>query len=1061
MRDKSRGSTTVHAKTTRPEIGSIVRRGNLFARLDGAAGRTVAWISGPAGAGKSTLAASYVEVRGFKSAWYHLDPDDGDVATFFHYLRHAARRIVDGNRQLPTPSSLGAENIASYSRKFFRHLFEGVKAPAALVLDNLNYLAADGLLCSALEAGLTQVPRHCCVVVTSRNEPPAALARMRAGGEMVCIDADDLRVTLDELTEIAGLRGKPLALETAVRLQERTEGWAAGVVLMLEHAKIAGEIAELDREATPKVIFDYLAGEIFDHFPAETQQLLLRIACLPRMTAEIAREISGVDKAGRILLNLVHNDYFVNEVVGHDSRIFQLHPLLQDFVRARAAADLPEAVGPAALARAAALLRDTGQFEDAVALFVECKDWSSVAAIALNLADEMLADGRRDLLAGWLELLPPEMIDNDPQLLQALAASRMYTSPRTARHQFEKAYAGFRGRNDTHGMIRSCCGIIDATVFEFDDLAPLDRWMEEFQRLSVPGVDSAEAAATIIRAMLMRNPGNPAFAPLLGVVVGAQARSKSACHPRIEITRAMAELLRGDFVTADTILGGVPADPADPSTKVGHQLAVSLRHFLDGEFGEAQRLAGEGIATADAEGINSYQGWLRIILAAAALGKGDLEEARNRLRAFEGEVPKRGDRAIVHYLRGWLAAIEKDVVGAQREIKIALLLASEVGSHWIEWFARLAMAQAFGAAGSLHEAESQVRSAMALAERLASPLLQMSTLFVEAAGHLHGGNDASALTTLRSALSLGRVHGFRHVIGLTPALLARLYALALRNDIETEYARNLVGRAGLAPPPAALRLRQWPWTFQIMTFGGFKLLQGAQPIEVSARASGRPAELLKVLVALGGSNVRADTLAEALWPRIDADYASRSLSVTIHRLRTNVFETEGAVIHRDGRISLNTAMFRIDTWALEQLMAEMDAQLREPDSPGSAAAAQALADEALSLYRGPFLQDDAEQPSYIACREQVRSRLLRVLARSAKRMESAGLSDAAIDCYLRCIDADDLCEAFYRNLMMCHQRRGEIVESLSVYERLRTVLAARLKSLPSPETQAVYAALHR
>jgi hypothetical protein len=45
--------------------------------------------------------------------------------------------------------------------------------------------------------------------------------------------------------------------------------------------------------------------------------------------------------------------------------------------------------------------------------------------------------------------------------------------------------------------------------------------------------------------------------------------------------------------------------------------------------------------------------------------------------------------------------------------------------------------------------------------------------------------------------------------------------------------------------------------------------------------------------------------------------------------------------------------------------------------------------------------------------------------------------------------------------MMCHQRRGEIAESLSVYERLRTVLAARLKSLPSPETQAVYAALHR
>ena len=34
-----------------------------FARLDGAPGRTVAWISGPPGSGKTSLAASYVEAR--------------------------------------------------------------------------------------------------------------------------------------------------------------------------------------------------------------------------------------------------------------------------------------------------------------------------------------------------------------------------------------------------------------------------------------------------------------------------------------------------------------------------------------------------------------------------------------------------------------------------------------------------------------------------------------------------------------------------------------------------------------------------------------------------------------------------------------------------------------------------------------------------------------------------------------------------------------------------------------------------------------------------------------
>ena len=57
------------------------------------------------------------------------------------------------------------------------------------------------------------------------------------------------------------------------------------------------------------------------------------------------------------------------------------------------------------------------------------------------------------------------------------------------------------------------------------------------------------------------------------------------------------------------------------------------------------------------------------------------------------------------------------------------------------------------------------------------------------------------------------------------------------------------------------------------------------------------------------------------------------------------------------------------------------------------------------------------------------------------------------------LDADELCEGYYRNLMLCHQRRGEPSEALNTFERLRTVLAARLKATPSPETQAVYASL--
>jgi DNA-binding SARP family transcriptional activator len=77
----------------------------------------------------------------------------------------------------------------------------------------------------------------------------------------------------------------------------------------------------------------------------------------------------------------------------------------------------------------------------------------------------------------------------------------------------------------------------------------------------------------------------------------------------------------------------------------------------------------------------------------------------------------------------------------------------------------------------------------------------------------------------------------------------------------------------------------------------------------------------------------------------------------------------------------------------------------------------------------------------------------------ARRWEDAGTPDAAADCYLRLIEVDPLFEAAYRNLMLSYQRAGEAVEARAAFERLRTLLAARLKSEPSPETQAVLAGL--
>ncbi len=1056
------------AKTTRPAIGSIVPRARLFARLDGAPGRKVAWISGPPGAGKTSLAASYVEARHWRVLWYQVDADDADVATFFHYLGHAARKL-EGERtaELPRFAPQYGADVALFARKFFRELFARAKGAMALVLDSLHAVPSDSALYAALEAAFAQVPKNCCVVVTSRNEPPPGLARLRVTGELAVVGGDGLRFEQAELAEVAKLRGHELPPAAAAQLESRTQGWAAGIVLMLEHAKLSGRLAEFPDDAAPRAIFDYLAGEIFARFERETQQFLLRIACLPRMSAGVAEALSGEAKAGRLLLNLALNDYFVSEVAAEEGRVFQLHPLLRDFLRNRAAQDLPEALAPEHLRRAASLLAAAGQVEDAVSLLAECRDWPEIARLAAGAADAMLAQGRSETLAAWLELLPAEVLGGDARLLKALAACRSESSPRAARRLYEQAFEAFRRSGDQTGMTQCCAGLIDAAVLEFDDLAALDHWIPVLAGLlaeqRAAGRDAGAALATLIRAALLRDPG---AAELDAWMERAAAATRAAdTSPQLKavlsLARSTAALLRGDVSSAGAILEDLGAHMNEyasplPAT-IG--LASALHQLLVGSYEAANAKAREALAAAAADGMHDYDAWLSVISAAALLGAGQRDAARGELQALEagGAALRRGDRAAVHYLRAWLGALEGNGALAQREARTAAAMAAESGMPWIECLARVALAETLAEAADWRACEAQLRAAEALAVRLRSALLQYAVHLVAAAAAHERKDEAGALASLGAAFALGREHGFQHVPAWRLAAVGDLCVLALRSGVEAEFARTLARTHSLVPRTLPFRVKEWPWPFRIQTLGQFDLQRSGGPIEASGKGPGRPLELLKVLIALGGQSLRADQLADALWPHAEADYAHKSFTATLHRLR-RLLGMEEALLLRDARLSMNRSLLWVDTWALEQTLSELDETLRAP-APASLGVAAKLMDEVFALYRGPFLPDESEQPAYIAYREQLRARLLRCLVRVARVWEEAGRADAAVDGYLRCVEADPLFEAPYRNLMLCYQRAGDSAEARATYERLRAILSTRMKTLPSQETQAVFAGL--
>ena len=108
-----------------------------------------------------------------------------------------------------------------------------------LVLDDYHVISSQPVH-SSLGFLVEQQPPGLHLALTSRSDPPLALARLRARGQLTELRAAELRFTPGEaaalLAQVAaapgGARpGAPLPEAVAAALAARTEGWAAGLQL--------------------------------------------------------------------------------------------------------------------------------------------------------------------------------------------------------------------------------------------------------------------------------------------------------------------------------------------------------------------------------------------------------------------------------------------------------------------------------------------------------------------------------------------------------------------------------------------------------------------------------------------------------------------------------------------------------------------------------------------------------------------------------------------------------------------------------------------------------------
>ncbi|MCZ6797757.1 MAG: BTAD domain-containing putative transcriptional regulator [Gammaproteobacteria bacterium] len=1058
------------AKFSRPHLPDLVSRNRLHMLLDKGRENSIVWVTGPPGAGKTTLVAQYIETFSKDTIWYQLDQGDNDVATCFHYLHQAVSTPKrDPSFHLPafTPQYLG--DLTVFSRGYFREIYSNLDAPFVMVFDNYHEVAAQSRLHEVMQCALDEVPDHGCVIFISRTDPPAFTARFMANGQMLLLGWNDLQLTRDESDAIIELRDYKFTDLDKQQLYERTQGWAAGLVLMLEAMRREGTPVEIPENFTPHLVFDYLAGEIFRTLDDINQDFLMHTAMLPQVTASMATQLTdySYEDAATTLEFLSSHDYLISANRGGDEVVYQYHPLLRDFLLNRAQESLSIKERVLLDNRAAVLLEQAGNIEDATQLCIKNSEWDELARLIRAHAATMQEQGRGETLEQWLEELPKDMLERDPWLIYWLASCKSVFTLRESRRLYEQAYQMFRDQAnpDVDGLFGACSGIMDNILYELDDLTLLDYWIAEVEQLLVlyPDFPSAEYGASVTfgvyQSMGFRQPFHPGIEKWAERVY---AIVYTATDPSMKVRAAIALAptigWTGRFSTALEIIATVrtvaSAPDVSPITLATLRYIESVHYMLTGEHELCMDAVHDAVDIALSRGIHTWKNSSLINGVVSALGVEDLGLAEELLAQIDTHamVVRRFDSCLHSYCLAWLAKLKKNVLEAYHHQRAALRVVTEIGAPFFKVMIQLGLAQTLFACDDERKGVNLLRQIRKSAKTIPNRLLEFMTFLAYAQIAMNHGRKASGLRALKYALGIGRKHNFNHIIGWQPRELAALAVIALENGIEVEYVRQWIIRRNLIPDDPPWHLSEWPWKARIRTLGQFDLQLDAESAKDKPR--GRPIELLKVSLALGGRGVGVERITDVLWPNIDADYSHRSFNTTLHRLRKLIGD-DHAVLFHDGKLTLNENYFWLDIWAFDRALGDLSNCFKTPGLQPSAPQLLPLANDALSLYQGPFMGDE-DSAWAINARDHWKSRFVRFACETAESLKDSQQLDEAITFLQACLDAEDLAEGIYRQLMLYYQQLGRKAESIEIFNRCSNTLGTRLGVEPSAETKRIY-----
>lgn len=818
--------------------------------------------------------------------------------------------------------------------------------------------------------------------------------------------------------------------------------------------------------------------DVFAHFSAEAfanaddviRHFQMQTAFLPYMTARMAGQISGSPEAEQILRHL-HEQHVFLECRPGKVPVFAYHPLYREFLMLQAEKSYDPEHIKRIRRQAAGILEALDLREDAAAIFFWSRDRAELERLLHDWAPQRIAGARNETVEKLVQSIPEAEQTLSPILMFWRGTARLADDPAAARHDLKTAFHGAPGTSSI--KLLAWAAVVDTYTLAWNDFRPLDAWINWMEEAIAGGLEfkdkvvEARVVTSMSTALMLRQPHHPAITDWMAAALPA-AREFADIDFRVQTYFFIAVFYfwRGDLVHFRAIQAEIDSlvtlPEASPLSRLVRPcLAAFTDIWLEGAYEAARTRIDEALAFASDSGVYTWNHMLLSLQAYCRLARGQVACAEKSLTQLAGLLD--GSRkhlySMYYYLLSWSSYLKGQKAVARVQASTALSYAETTGYVFAQilcliqnaWILDETGDAPYGAdaAGLLARAKDRCR-------KTGSDMLAYAAGLVEAGLLLKGGRQAEGRAVLAQALASSRENGY-----LTPPwwcdppFMSDLCVTALEHDIEPAHVAEIIRKrriiAGHLPGGV---FQKWPAPVKVYTFGRFELLRWGEPVRFSGKVQKKPLELLKVLIALGGKNIRKEQVIDILWPDAEGDVAHKSFATTLYRLRLLLGEKQ-AIHLPEGYICINPHYCRVDSLCFLEGAAEIAwNRLTSPDAQTLQAVEQLVA-----IYDGPFLAGDAETTWALAFREKLQRKCRHLLQGLGQYRENRQEWDQAIHYYEKGLDVDPLAEPLYRHLMVCYHHLGWPGEVIRTYQCCRRKLMDAIGIAPSETTETLLAKL--